>query len=370
MTETTKRRRGRPRKNPLPRPAAKNETENKTVEAEEKIESKEVKVEPEKKVEPQPLPEVDDRKAPIPTPSDSVEEEPLPSIDNFNPLSDSVEQREYSSPKIAQGVTSEIDEPSFHQPTYQELSGEQNAEESGAGQWNPITDGNPVMEDLPDGEKKAAVKTMVNAVLDAYDGLHLVAQRAVQYPEDNIHRLHKEGEINMYQRIPAGPRGEDVSVLDLTQSYNQQAAEALEPSEDFREKVTPPMTRVFQKKGWGMTDEQALMLYFGQDIAQKAIIVASLRGQMNKIIEAVSVDKPKQAPPQSEEATNMEAEMMDETVDSFEEQITSNSHEEEESELEEVSSMKMPDKSPLAVDTRREPKAPEVKTSYKKGRKG
>ena len=119
-----------------------------------------------------------------------------------------------------------------------------------------------------------------------------------------------------------------------------------------------------------MTDEQALMLYFGQDIAQKAIIVASLRGQMNKIIEAVSVDKPKQAPPQSEEATNMEAEMMDETVDSFEEQITSNSHEEEESELEEVSSMKMPDKSPLAVDTRREPKAPEVKTSYKKGRKG
>lgn len=369
MAETPKRRRGRPRKNPLPRPEAKNENETKSVESEEKVEPKTATAEPEKKAEPQPLPEVDERKAPIPTPSDETSEEPLPSIDNFNPLSDSVEQREYSSPKIAQGVTSEIDEPSFHQPTYQELSGEQNAEESGAGQWNPITDGNPVMEDLPDGEKKAAVKTMVNAVLDAYDGLHLVAQRAVQYPEDNIHRLHKEGEINMYQRIPAGSRGEDVSVLDLTQSYNQQAAEALEPSEDFREKVTPPMTRVFQKKGWGMTDEQALMLYFGQDIAQKAIIVASLRGQMNKIIDAVRVEKPQQTPQQSEEATNMEAEMMDDSVDSFEEQITSAPIEEDTGELEEVSSMAMPDKSPLAVDTRREPKAPQVKTSYKKGKK-
>ena len=365
MTET-KRRRGRPRKNPLPRPEKKQDEQ---IQEEPKAVEEEPKEEP--KSEPQPLPEVDDRANPIADPLKS--DDPLPSIENFNPLSDSVEQREYSSPKIAQGVTDEIDEPQFHQPSYQELSGEQNAEESGAGQWNPITDGNPVMEDLPQGEKKAAVKTMVNAVLDAYDGLHLVAQRVVQYPEENIHRLHQEGEINKFQRIPVGPGGSDVNVLELTESFNQQASEALQPSEEFREKVTPPMTRVFEKKGWGMTDEQALLLYFGQDIAQKAIIVASLRSQMNQIIDAGRVNKPQskqeEAGPISDEAVQMEEEMMDSSADSFDEDIVSSAGAvTQNGEAEELTNkMAMPEKSPLAEDTRREPKAPEVKTSYKKG---
>lgn len=367
MTEQ-KRRRGRPRKNPLPRPETDEQAKATTATANEEP------IEEPKKVEPEPLPEVDERKSPLSSAQPGDSSEPLPSLEAFNPLSDAVEQREYASPKIAQGVTEEIDEPSFHQPSYQELSGEPNAEENGAGTWNPITDGNPTMEDLPDGEKKAAVKTMVNAVLDAYDSLHLVAQRAVQYPEDNIRQLHAKGEINMYQRIPTGQGGQDVNVLDLTQSFNQQAAEALEPSEEFREKVTPPMTRVFAKKGWGMTDEQALMLYFGQDIAQKAVIVASLRGQMNRIIDAVRTDRPESAKAQTEESTMMEEEMMDAQdtmeapADSFDDAIRS-APENVTQNGEATTKMAMPDKSPLAVDTRREPGAPQVKETYKKASK-
>ena len=40
----------------------------------------------------------------------------------FNPLNEDVVEREYSSPKIADGVVDELDEPIFQQETYQDLT--------------------------------------------------------------------------------------------------------------------------------------------------------------------------------------------------------------------------------------------------------
>jgi hypothetical protein len=365
-TTPPKRRRGRPRK------TAKVE-ETKPAE-ESKVEATEQPKAEEKKEQPD-FPTVDEREVGIdPLASQPSTEGGLPSVDDFNPLSEAVEQRDYSSPKIATGVTEEIAEPTFHQPSYQELNGEQNAEEKGGGVWNPIEEGNPALEELPDKEKSAAVKTMVNAVLDMYDGAHIIAQRAVQMPEEKLAEMHRDGKINMHQRIPVGAGGQDMNVVELTQTFNQQAAEALEPSEEFRNKVTPPMTRIFMKRGWGMTDEQALLLYFGQDIASKAILVYSLKSQMNQIIKLVSTDESvaqKASSKREQEELANEAEEIANEEDAMRSGSVSD-------DIEDVAdddgmvSQKMSinnEENPLRVDTRREPKAPKVQSKFVKGAK-
>ena len=312
--------------------------------------------------------------SPLPSPPSS---DPLPSVGDFNPLSDAVQQRDYSSPKIATGVTEEIDEPTFHQPSYQELSGEgEDGEQENP--WNPIEDGNPALNDLPDKEKGAAVKTMVNAVLDLYDGAHLLAQRAVQMPEEKVAEMHRDGKINMNQRIPVGG-GQDMNVLELTRTFNEQAAESLQPSEEFRKKVEPPMTRVFMKRGWGMTDEQALLLYFGQDIASKAILMYSLKSQMNQIIKLVSTEQSvaaKAAQRREERRDAAEAEEVEqEDVANLEEEMLAGAVYDDTDAIEEEESMATErmtigvEDNPLRDTKRHSPKAPQVKSKTIKGQK-
>ena len=45
------------------------------------------------------------------------------------------------------------------------------------------------------------------------------------------------------------------------------------------------MTRVFVKRGWGMTDEQQLMFAFGMDFAQKGAVLMQLKKQGDMQIE-------------------------------------------------------------------------------------
>jgi len=308
------------------------------------------------------LPSTDERDVQT---SFELEPDEMPSIDGFNPLGEQVQERDYSSPKIAEGVTEELEEPVFHTPSYQELSGEQkDAESEQRTQFNPLEQGNPALEDLPDREKRAAVETMVEAVLDMYDGAHIFAQKAAQVSEDKLYELHRAGEINLNQRISVGA-GEDANIVELTQAYNQQASEALTPSPEVRDKVRPPMTRIFMKRGWGMTDEQALLLYFGQDIATKAILVYQLRSQMNQIIKLVTIEKN-----ESSAAQNTEAEEPSRPVEMEQESYVA-------MDIEEVAdddamSQKMAinnEQNPLRDTTRRKPRAPRVKEQFVRGRK-
>ena len=46
------------------------------------------------------------------------------------------------------------------------------------------------------------------------------------------------------------------------------------------------MTSVFKKKGWGVTEEQNLLIMFGMDIAQKVTIVAQMRSAANYQLDA------------------------------------------------------------------------------------
>jgi hypothetical protein len=85
--------------------------------------------------------------------------------------------------------------------------------------------------------------------------------------------------------IPIDERGTTTNPIEFFQSFNEQAEEAISFDPDFADKVRPAMERVFAKKGWGMTDEQFLMVAFGKDIAWKGVQIMSLKKTANGIME-------------------------------------------------------------------------------------
>ncbi len=220
-----------------------------------------------------------------PTDSDVVGEG---TSNDYNPFAQSVVEREYSTPKVASGVTEEIDEPTFMPPSYEDIV----AEREGGGMVedlseNPFDNPNPALNDLDSKDKKIACESLVDTCLDAYEQLHKYAQYVVKVDEDDLMQRQASGKIDLNEIIPVTENGDTMSVGEFVGQFNQQSSEALKYDKEFGFKVRPAMVRVFMKKGWGMSDEQYLMYMFGKDIAVKVGIMYSLKKTINSTLDTL-----------------------------------------------------------------------------------
>ena len=215
---------------------------------------------------------------------DSQNDGGIPS--SFNPLSEPIVQRSYVA--NAQTDVGEIEEPTFEaqsspQEQLKEIEeeeqfefeeAEEEIEEESSGFENVS---NPQMEELDNKDKKLAAKQLVQTVLDGYEMLHEVGKSFVKYPEDKLQEKIINQEIDPTMEIPLDENGTTTNPVEFFQNFNEQAEEAISYDPEFGEKVKPAMERVFSKKGWGMTDEQFLLVAFGKDIAWKSVQIMTLK---------------------------------------------------------------------------------------------
>ena len=120
----------------------------------EKVEEE---VAPEKSEPVQPFGSYEDLVRNNPPDSDVVGEGTLP---DYNPFSQSVVEREYSTPEIASGVIEDIKEPQFIPPSYDDLvnsNAEEQAEQDGVND-SPFDNPNPAINDLDGKDKKVQFK--------------------------------------------------------------------------------------------------------------------------------------------------------------------------------------------------------------------
>lgn len=203
---------------------------------------------------------------------------------DYNPFSESVFERDYSTPKVASGEVPDIDEPAFVPPSsYEDIVGqtEQNSMEA---EGSPFDNPNPALNDLDGADKKIACESMVDTVLDAYEQLHRFAQHSVKVDEDELLQKQIEGKLDLNEQIPISENGDTMSVSEFVGQFNQQSEQALSYDKEFGFKVRPAMVRVFMKKGWGMSDEQYLLYMFGRDTATKLGIMYSLKKTMSSTL--------------------------------------------------------------------------------------
>lgn len=202
-------------------------------------------------------------------------------IDNdFSPLDAPVKQRSYTSHKIdSTQPMPELEVPTYETPMYTSFD-EPEAETKE--EPKPF---NEAYSQLDGKEKAMGAEMMAEMTLDIYEKGCGFLGKLPEISEDKLDRLIAEGEIDADIQIPT--EGGDVPVKEFATEYNDSIKVAFEVSDDFKEKVRPPLIRVFKKRGIGMTDEQLLAYYFVTDLGTKGVQAFMLKKTANNILNSL-----------------------------------------------------------------------------------
>jgi hypothetical protein len=204
----------------------------------------------------------------------------------YNPFSESVEEKAYRTPKIENSpMIGEIEEPMFERPSLADLmkDNEAQAEEQVGGEPSDAFSQDEIRE-MPSKQQEDAAKGLVEQALNLYGlGCKGLAWMS-KIKESKVDDLAKDGLIDLSLKVPIDAYT-SVSIPQVVEGFNSEVEETFVVSDDFKDSVRPIMTRVFVKRGWGMTDEQQLMFAFGMDFAQKGAVLMQLKKQGDMQIE-------------------------------------------------------------------------------------
>ena len=199
---------------------------------------------------------------------------------NYNPLADNVEEKDYQKANLqGAGRLPDLEEPTFEPPTLEDIRPEMFGGDTGEDEDEVF--GRERLNDMPKGDKKKAAQQMTEMILEGYSSICSFSGGFASMKENKLMEMQAEGRIDLRMPIPVSPT-EQVGVLDFVQSYIAQIDEAMEVTDDFKEAVRPPMTRILEKKGVGMTDEQFLLVMFGKDIITKTATTIALKKQLTR----------------------------------------------------------------------------------------
>jgi hypothetical protein len=126
---------------------------------------------------------------------------------------------------------------------------------------------------------------MAEMTLDIYEKGCGFLGKLPEISEQKLDKLIAEGEIDGDIQLPT--ESGNLGVKDFAVEYNASIKDAFEVSDDFKEKVRPPLVRVFKKRGIGMTDEQLLAYYFVTDLGTKTAQAFMLRKTANNILDSL-----------------------------------------------------------------------------------
>jgi len=204
-------------------------------------------------------------------------------MDDFSPLDAPVKQRSYTNHKIYDDaeVVADLEEPTYQPPSFDDFEG-------GAGEEaekEPAKPFNEAYSELDGKEKTMGAEMMAEMTLDIYEKGCGFLGKIPEISEDKLDSLIAEGEIDPNIQLPT--ESGNLGVKDFAVEYNNSIKDAFEVSDDFKDKVRPPLVRVFKKRGIGMTDEQLLAYYFVTDLGTKSAQAFMLRKTANNILDSL-----------------------------------------------------------------------------------
>jgi hypothetical protein len=219
---------------------------------------------------------------------------------SYNPMRDAVIEKPYST--IAYDVSQEqigtrIPEPVFNRQSigkenpYDMLGGDKSSgggnSGGGGGQKSAGAAINPAMNNLPDKDKAMAAEHLAKLIIDAYEGLNAAGNQLCKFPESKLRKLQASGEIDLSVEIPYD-YGKTIQAGEFIKEFNEQNKDTLSVSKEFKKEILPPLTRVLEKNGAGVTDEQMVGYLFVKDIGIKAVLVGQMRSTMSDMISVIT----------------------------------------------------------------------------------
>jgi hypothetical protein len=199
---------------------------------------------------------------------------------DFSPLDAPVKQRSYTSHKIdSTQPMPELEVPTFETPMYTAFDEPETETKEEARPFNEA------YSELDGKEKTMGAEMMAEMTLDIYEKGCGFLGKLPEISEGKLDRLIAEGEIDADIQIPT--EGGDVPVKEFATEYNDSIKVAFEVSDEFKQKVKPPLIRVFKKRGIGMTDEQLLAYYFVTDLGTKGVQAFMLKKTADNILNSL-----------------------------------------------------------------------------------
>lgn len=201
-------------------------------------------------------------------------------IQDFSPLDAPVKQRSYTQHHVTDvEAMGDLEEPTFQPPSFNDF------EEGDGGEPEPERPFNQAYSELDGKEKTMGAKMMAEMAIDLYEKGCGLLGKLPEISEGKLDRLISEGEIDPSIEIPT--ESGNLGVKEFASEYNDSIKDAFSVSDEFKEKVKPPLERVFKKRGIGMTDEQLLMYYFATDFGAKGVQAFMLRKTANGILDSL-----------------------------------------------------------------------------------
>ena len=152
-------------------------------------------------------------------------------------------------------------------------------------EFEEVNDYNVESNELGNKEKQMGAEMIADVVVDGYSRLKMGMGSLSSISENKLEREFAEGNINPNIELPIDEYGNTASIREFVKEFNDTSKEAFNTPEDFKEKVKPPLIRVFKKRGVGMTDEQLLLYYFGTDFATAGITAFGLKKSADGILK-------------------------------------------------------------------------------------
>ena len=213
--------------------------------------------------------------------TEQIYAEVVETIDNdFSPLDAPVKQRSYTQHKMdAHQVMPELEEPTFQAPMYTDF------DEPSETEKEPAKPFNEAYSELDGKEKTMGAEMMAEMTLDLYEKGCGFLGKVPEISEGKLDRLIAEGEIDADIKLPT--ENGEIPIKEFAVEYNESIKEAFQVSDEFKEKVKPPLIRVFKKRGVGMTDEQLLAYYFVTDLGTKGVQAFMLKKTANSILDSL-----------------------------------------------------------------------------------
>jgi hypothetical protein len=208
---------------------------------------------------------------------------------DYNPLNEPINEKPYTKPNVTinpEDLKGEIPEPDFTPPPmgsepdpFEEQiksAPKKQQEARPQQQQRPIREPyNPELQGASKKEFKKSARVMAEMIMSGYDLLHKVGNNALQISEKKVQKLVQEDKLNLSMRLPIDNYGNEMSVGELIQEYNEQNKNTLVVDPEWKEETMPILTEVLEKRGIGATPEQQLAFQFAKDIGQKGVIVFS-----------------------------------------------------------------------------------------------
>lgn len=145
---------------------------------------------------------------------------------------------------------------------------------------------NPAMNSIPSAEKKMGAEQLAKLLVDAYEQLNLFANKGLQISTKKLRKLEAEGEIDLSVQIPY-EYGKTMSAGEFVETINEQNKDTFSVSKEFKRDITPPLVRILEKRGAGLTDEQYVGYVVGKDVIVKGFIAFQVRNTLNEAIDII-----------------------------------------------------------------------------------